>query len=243
MSLLFVSFIAGLLTVLAPCILPVIPVIVGSSLADSNKNNRRLFLIIASLAASIITFTLLLKATTALLGVPQFVWQLISGVIIIILGVSFVFPRLWETFSLKTGLGLGSQQLLARSNAPSSKSGVVSAIATGAALGPVFASCSPTYLFIVAAVLPIDFWTGLLYLLSYTIGLVLVLLAVSLAGKKLIHKLGWALNPNGWFRRGVGVLLIVVGVGILFGGDKQLQALIIDSGLYAPLEHFENSLR
>jgi len=193
MSLLLISFIAGLLTVLAPCILPVIPVIVGSSLADSTKSSRRIFVIIASLAVAIVTFTLLLKATTALLGVPQFVWQLISGVVIVVLGLSFLFPRLWETVMLKTGTGLGSQRLLAQTNR---SKGMWSAVATGAALGPVFASCSPTYLFIVAAVLPIDFWIGFFYLLAYTAGLVIILLAVSLARQKINWQPGLGVKPR-----------------------------------------------
>ena len=51
-GLLLVSLIAGVLTVAAPCVLPLLPIIVGS------------------LAVSVILFTLLLKATTASLGIP-----------------------------------------------------------------------------------------------------------------------------------------------------------------------------
>jgi cytochrome c biogenesis protein CcdA len=52
MSLLIIAFIAGILTVLAPCILPLLPVVVGGSL--DNKGGgvslKRAFVVIVSLS-------------------------------------------------------------------------------------------------------------------------------------------------------------------------------------------------
>lgn len=240
MTLLFASFIAGILTILAPCVLPVLPVIIGGSVAERKNSSLRPLIIVASLGISIVVFTLLLKATTALLGVPQSVWQFISALIIIGLGLSFVFPSMWEKLSLTSGTALGSQQALSNAN---KREGLLGAILTGAALGPVFTSCSPTYLFIVAAILPTNFLTGFVYLLAYVVGLCLVLYAAAALGGKLVKRLGWAVNPHGAFRRTIGVIMIIVGIGILLGADKALQTFIIDSGLYAPVESIENSLR
>src|SRR6478672_9991292 len=103
MSLLFASFIAGILTILAPCVLPLIPVIVGGAAVNNKKSYARPLIIVASLGVSIFVFTLLLKASTALLGVPQSVWQFISSVIIIGLGLTYLFPKLWESVSLQSG--------------------------------------------------------------------------------------------------------------------------------------------
>jgi len=240
MTLLFVSFLAGILTLLAPCILPLIPVIVGSSVADESKKLSRVYIILGSLAVSIIVFTIILKASTALLGVPQYVWQYISGGIVALLGISFLFPSLWDKLAQTTNSSLMSQKLFAKAN---SKQGVTGAILTGAALGPVFTSCSPTYLYIVAAILPATFFLGFLYLIAYVLGLLVVLLAVSLLGRKLISKLGWALNPHGWFKRSVGLLMLIVGIAIVFGGDKAFQSFVLDSGLYDPIERLELKLR
>lgn len=240
MSLLFASFIAGILTILAPCVLPVIPVVVGGAAADKRRNILRPVIIVGSLGISILLFTLLLKASTVLLGVPQSVWQFISGIIVIGLGLSYVFPKIWETLSFKSGGALSSQEALSNANA---KSGTFGAVLTGAALGPVFTSCSPTYLFIVAAVLPTDILTGLLYILAYVVGLSLVLLLAALLGSTLVRKIGWSLNPEGWFRRSVGILMILVGLAVLLGADKAFQTFVIDQGWYAPVESIENSLR
>lgn len=239
-SLVIASFVAGVLTILAPCILPVIPVIIGGSVASPGKSSRRPFIIIGSLGLAVLLFTLLLKSTTALLGVPPSIWQFISGIIVLGLGFTYLFPKLWEQLSLSSNAAVESQQALAKAN---SRGDTFGAILTGAALGPVFASCSPTYLFIVAAVLPAEFVPGLIYLIVYVIGLCLALLAVALAGRRLVKHLGWTLDPQGWFRRSVGALMVIVGLMVLLGGDKALQTFIIDQGLYAPLESFENSLR
>ena len=89
----FGALIAGVLTTLAPCVLPLLPVIVGGSMAGAASEVNaeassaagtatatrtktrsaavtRALVITASLGVSILVFTLALKATTALIGIP-----------------------------------------------------------------------------------------------------------------------------------------------------------------------------
>lgn len=244
LALLILSYVSGALTVLAPCILPLLPVIIGgSTLQTENKNSnslRHALVICLSLGASVLIFTLLLKATTLLLGIPQFVWQSISGAIVIFFGLILVFPMLWATISIKLGIENKSNRLLGKS---AKKKGLLRDILMGAALGPVFASCSPTYALILATVLPQSFVNGFLYLLFYCLGLASVLFAIGVAGQSLVAKLGWAANPYGWFRRTLGVIFIAVGIIVIFGIDKQIQAIILDSGLYDPIKNFEQRLK
>lgn len=233
------AFAAGVLTVLAPCVLPLLPVVVGGSMVRAGDERRarwRPFVIAASLAASVVVFTLLLKAMTALLGVPPQAWQAVSGIIVILLGVDLLFPQLWDRVSTALGLQRRSGELLDRSVKRQSVGGD---ILTGAALGPVFSSCSPTYALIVAAVLPVSFAEGLVYVLAYAVGLAGMLLLIALLGRGLVRRLGWASNPDGWFRRVVGVLFIVVGLAVIIGFDKQVQTWILDSGLYDPIARME----
>jgi cytochrome c biogenesis protein CcdA len=222
MALLVLSFAAGVLTVAAPCILPLLPVIIGGALVDAQgqKTSRqwlRPLVIAGSLAASIIIFTLALKATTVLLGVPQIVWQVLSGAIVMLLGVHFVWPHIWGKISSGTGLFTGSNKLLGSAY---KKEGLGGAILIGAALGPVFSSCSPTYALIVATVLPVSLAQGLAYLAAYAIGMSATLLLIAYLGQAFVARLRWLGNPNGWFRRTVGVLFIVVGVMVAFGIDR-----------------------
>lgn len=236
---LLLSFVAGILTVAAPCVLPLLPVIVGGSMVadgDTRRARWRPFVIAASLAVSVVVFTIILKASTALLGIPPQVWQIISGVIIIVLGVDMLFPAIWDRISSAMRLQARSTAALDRSV---ERQSVLGDIMTGAALGPVFSSCSPTYALILVAVLPASFGEGLVYIGAYAIGLAGMLLLVALLGRALVRRLGWLANPNGWFRRVVGALFVLVGIAIIVGFDKQLQTWILDAGWYDPIAGIE----
>lgn len=245
MELLFVSFLAGILTVLAPCILPLLPLVLAGSLGvdEPNKSTKawlKPITITLSLGASIIVFTLLLKATTALLQIPLDVWQYLSGTIIILLGVSICFPTLWDAITLKFGLASKSQRLLASAG---DKHGLAKDMLTGFALGPIFNSCSPTYLFIVAAILPASFGTGIYYLISYTFGLCVTLLLIAFAGQSLAEKLGFLASPSSRVRQIIGIVFIIVGTLIFFGLDKKFQTFVLDMGWYSPISSIEERLR
>lgn len=208
---------------------------------DGKKHWWRPLVITGSLAVSIVLFTLLLKATTSLLGVPQIVWNSISGVIVLLFGLTLLFPRIWEWFVLKSGL-YGQSNKLMQQTSYSKRSGLGKDILLGAALGPVFSSCSPTYALIVAVVLPASFYQGLGYLVAYALGLSTVLLLVAVAGQSLVRKLGWLSNPSGMFRKVIGVMFIIVGLAVLTGSDRNFQAYVLEQGWYDPIMKIEQAL-
>lgn len=246
LALTIVAFAAGVLTVAAPCVLPLLPVIVGGTAvrtageaASSERTWQRPLIIAASLALSVVLFTLLLKASTALLGVPAWLWQSISGVIVAVFGLTMLFPALWERVTVATGLQARGGRLLDRSYR---RQGLGGDIALGAALGPAFSSCSPTYALIIATVLPASFAAGVLYISAYAIGLALALLAIALAGSALVRRLGWLADPHGLFRRIVGGLLVFVGIAVALGWDRLVQAWVLEQGWYGPIEQLERLL-
>jgi cytochrome c biogenesis protein CcdA len=237
-ELIIVSFIAGVFTVAAPCILPLLPVIVGGSVLNGSesKSLKHPIIIVLSLTLSVITFTLLLKASTILLGVPVTVWSVISGGIVLFFGLSFLFPQLWERAMLASGLQLKTNTWLGRSQ---QAKGVKRDVLLGAALGPVFNSCSPTYALIVAAVLPVSFATGLTYLIAYALGIAAILLLISIFGRSLTAKLGWLANPESSFKKVIGILFIIVGLSVIFGLDKSIQTFVLENGWYDPVKALE----
>ncbi|WCC79096.1 redoxin domain-containing protein [Cutibacterium equinum] len=218
------SLLAGALSVLAPCVLPFLPVIVGGSVTPGGR--RRPYLIAASLTVSLIVFTLLLKVSTALIGIDPRVWAIASGALVSALGVAMLLPGLWARISEWTRLNSKSHALL--ESAKSGKSATLGAVLTGIALGPVFSSCSPTYAWVIATVLPANPTVGTIYLACYCVGMAGTLLGVSLAGRKLISRLGWAANPKGWFQRSIAVLFIIVGILVATGLDKRVQTWSVD---------------
>ncbi len=241
-----IAFVAGIITVAAPCILPLLPVIVGGGALHGGTSQaeraslRHPLIIVLSLSVSVFVFSLLLKATTLFLDIPTAVWSIISGGIVILFGVTLLFPALWEKLMIVTGWQAGANRLMASSQ---KSDGVAKDILLGAALGPVFNSCSPTYALIVATVLPVSFASGVVYLLAYSLGLALILLLVSLFGRVLVNKLKWLSNPDGLFKKGVGILFVIVGLAVLFGIDKKVQTYVLESGWYDPVMKLEESFK
>lgn len=227
MSLLIIAFLAGILTILAPCVVSMIPILLART-SDGNKSHSAT-LVIVGLAISIVIFSVLLKSTTLLLGIPSATWAIISGGIITVFGIVTLFPKLWEWVALKTRLPIIAQQNTSKA---SSKKGVVGDLLLGASLGPVFSACSPTYALIVAAILPVDPILGLAYLVAFVVGLALMLALLAVFGRALVKKLGWGINPNGVFRKVLGIVLVIVGLMIVTGLDKDILTLLVESGWY-----------
>ena len=229
MTLLIVSFIAGILTVLAPCVLPLLPVILGGTIAEAG-NKKRPLIIIGSLSLSVLVFTLLLKGSTALIDVSPSVWSYVSAIIFLAFGLTLLFPETWARIVLFIpGHNKPDRWMSAGySNGSSFWTDVI----VGAALGPVFTTCSPTFFVILATVLPQSFAMGFIDLVAYIIGLALSLLLIALIGQKLVRKLAWASDPNGWFKKLLGILFIILAAAIAFGWDRQVESGILQNGFF-----------
>lgn len=227
MTLLVVSFVAGMLTVLAPCILPLLPVVIGTAATGRSKTTP--FVVIGSLGASIILFTFLLKASAALISVPQAFWTGVSGGILVLFGVTLVFPMLWAHMPGIGKASMGANKLL---GSGATKKSFVGDALVGAALGPIFSTCSPTYFVILATVLPASLLLGTVYLLAYVLGLSMMLLLIAFLGQRFANRLTRAADSHGRFKRGIGVLFILLGVMIALGYEKKVETALLESGWF-----------
>ena len=234
---LLTAAIAGVLTVVSPCVLPMLPIVIGATAAD--KSFLKPLRIILALAVSVIAFSLLLRVSTALLGVPDYVWRGLSGSILIVFGVLTLRPGLWDRFTEIAGLKRSSQKLLGKGVA---KGGAGGDILVGASLGPVFTSCSPAYLTILGHIASGSFAAGMLYLLLFVAGLSGVLALVAGFGQKVVARLAFFSNPRGVFRRVIASVFIVVGALIFFGWDKDIEVFLLERGLYDWLVGLEDWL-
>jgi len=233
-----IAVLAGVLTVLAPCILPLLPIVIGSSETEGRQISRRSLVVIGSLSISVILFTLLLKASTLLIDIPQTFWNTFSGTVIILVGLAIVFPSLWARVPYLQKMSIISNKAIGAGYQRKNYSGDA---LIGLALGPVFTTCSPTYLFIIATILPAGFLVGLIYLLGFTFGLALSLLLIAYFGGQLVNRITSHMGAANRIKQIFGTLIIVVGLAILTGYDKKLETAILDAG-YGATINFEESL-
>ena len=217
-----ISFLAGILTILAPCALPMIPVICGRWLESESR--KRIFVILWSFVLSIIAFTLLLKISAVCAGIDNQVWKMISASILILFGLFMIFPFIWDTISIWTGI-TQSGSLLSKSK----KIGwTLGDILLWASLGPVFSSCSPTYALIVAVILPASFLSGFLAMTTYALGIASMLLLVIRWGRGLIQRLQIVSSSDGWFKKFIGLIILLTWLAILTGFDKIVESKFVD---------------
>ncbi|MFW6091727.1 MAG: hypothetical protein ACODAF_07580 [Actinomycetota bacterium] len=231
--------VAGALSVLAPCVVGLLPVLIGRSLAPGSRTHSAA-LVIAGLCASVFAFTLLLKATTLLVGVPQQVWQAVAGGILIAFGVVTLLPQVWSAVAGRLRLAHAGDRAARLGMARQTRVGDV---VLGASLGPVFSACSPTYAVIVAAILPATPVEGVAYLAAYLLGLAAMMVVMVVGGRRAVGALGWSIDPHGWFRRALGILFVLFGLAIATGFDKDVLAFVVENGWFDWQVRLEDALR
>lgn len=240
------SFLAGILTILVPCVFPFLPVIVGGSI--DSKRKWRPFVITASLVATIVLVSVMITGLAEIFDLSERSRRLISIILLLVIGFFVLFPEIWDLVSYKLGLSkVSGNAVNISSEEKASGSQIVNEILIGASLGPAFAACSPVYTVILTIALPQSFLTGLIYITAYAAGLGFIMLLVSLLGQTLIRKLRWSTNPRGWFRRSLGVFFIFMAVALYFNWDRKLSAELLQNETYYNLTEslieFEGGIR
>lgn len=172
-----------------------------------------------------IGFTLLLRTGASQID-TEIVLRYISGGIITLMGFFMVFPNLWEKLTFKLKL-YKSEELVGKT---SRKEGAAGAIVLGLSLGPVFSTCSPTYGLILATVLPQSYTNAIINLLFFAVGVMIPLLIIGYGGQKIAQRFKGASNPNGWFKRSLGVLLILTGIIFITGYYKEIETYLLEHG-------------
>ena len=196
-------------------------------MGSDKQTKRNPYIIIGSLILSIIAFTLIIQGISSVFYVDPDVWKYVSATLILIVGISSLFSSFWARLPFISRFSLSSNKALGTGV---QKKGLLGDVVIGASLGPVFSSCSPTYLLILATVLPQNFLEGLLYMSMYCLGLGVVLLFISLVGDTFIQKLNILASDKGYFKKIVGVIIVLIAILIYTGLDKEFASVLLDWG-------------
>lgn len=235
--LIAVSFLAGILTILAPCVLPLLPVIIGvSAKTDKHHSNHRPLWIIGSFGVSVVVFSLLINWLSKQFGIYQESIVYVSGVILVIFGLLLLFPWLWTWVMEKTWFEKKTWSLVSKT-----KKGVWGDVFIWVVLGPLLQSCSPTYGILIATILPGSFLRGVVNIVAYVFGLMLVLLVIVYGGRTVMKKLKWAVDPTGYFKRFVAIVIIILWVMTMTRTDKLVSFWLLEHGFLIDASKIEFS--
>jgi cytochrome c biogenesis protein CcdA/thiol-disulfide isomerase/thioredoxin len=229
--LLAFAFISGVITILSPCILPVLPIVLSGGVGGGKA---RPFGILAGFVVSFTVFTLTLSAIVQAIGIPVDTLRIVAVVLIVLFGVVMLVPWLRDRFELLTSriASRGSGTAAAGSGAPGARprrAGFWGGVVVGLSLGLIWTPCvGPIMASVISLALTQHVDGGSVFItLAYTLGTSIPMLAIMLGGRALLNRVPALTRNAGNIQKGFGVLMILVGVAIGLGWDRQFQATIL----------------
>lgn len=230
--LLLFSFLAGVATVLSPCVLPVLPALLS---AGGGKGVFRPWGIVCGVIFSFTFFTLSLTALVHWTGISPDFLRYLAIALIAGFGLILIFPALSDKFAaLFSGVADIGQAVQAQSKWFGS--GFWSGFVLGIALGLVWTPCAGPILASITALVATRAvtWEAFWITLAYSIGAALPMLLIIYGGQKLVR-----VTPYGeWIRKGFGVLMIIAAFAIALHYDVKFQQFALQ---YIPLIDIENN--
>ncbi|MBI4062443.1 cytochrome c biogenesis protein DipZ [Candidatus Gottesmanbacteria bacterium] len=215
------AFLAGIVTILSPCILPVLPVVLSGGISGGKQ---RPLGIVAGFIASFTFFTLFLTSIVRATGISPDALRLLSVVIIIAFGLSLLIPKFQSIFErLATKL----TSLVPKNNQRQDFGG---GVLIGVSLGLVWTPCvGPILASVISLALTGTVTTTAFFItLAYSIGTAIPMLAIIWGGRQLLQKVPWLVASTGKIQKAFGVLMILTALAIATNQDRKFQTYILE---------------
>jgi cytochrome c biogenesis protein CcdA/thiol-disulfide isomerase/thioredoxin len=217
MILLLLAYAGGVLTIVSPCILPVLPFVFARADRPFLQNG------LPTLIGMALTFAAV--ATIAAIGGSWAVTANEYGryaalAVMALFGVALIFPVLSERLT-RPLVTLGNRLAQNVDAADDSRSSIAASLLLGVAIGLLWAPCAGPVLGLIltgAALNGANLGTTLL-LLAYAAGSATSLALALLAGGRVFAAMKNSLEAGEWIKRGLGVAVVVATIAIAFGFD------------------------
>jgi cytochrome c-type biogenesis protein len=211
-----VAAIAGLVSVLSPCVLPLVPGylsyvtgLAGADLRDGGRRGRVLsgtVLFVAGFAGVFVLVSVLFANAGRALIRHERIAEVAVGVLIVVLGAAFLgvvpgLQREWRIHRLPAAGLVGAPVF-----------GAVFALSWTPCLGPTLGAV------LGLAAVGGSTWRAVTLAVAYCLGLGLPFVAFGLGFRRLLGVFGAIRRHSVWVTRIGGVLLIVVGLALVTGG-------------------------
>jgi cytochrome c biogenesis protein CcdA len=219
------GLLAGALSTLSPCVLPLVPVLVAAAV---NAHRWGAMALGIGLALSFTIVGIFLATLGASLGLDPETFRTAGAVILALFGVILLVPKLQDLFAHATGaLSNSGNQLLARMTFD----GLPGQFLVGTLLGIVWSPCVGPTLGAATTLASQGKNLGQIGLLMLIFGIgaaaPLVLLG-SLSRASMLNVRGRLLSVGKYGKQVFGLVMLALGVLIATGVDKSLEAWILD---------------
>ncbi|HYF05958.1 MAG TPA: cytochrome c biogenesis protein DipZ [Patescibacteria group bacterium] len=231
------SFVAGVLTILAPCIILPLPIIFGSSIGQSHK--LRPVMIALGFTATFTLLTVFLFYLTQAFGFSDEHKRLIGVILLALFGLVLIFPSGFEKFAGRfTGLFTKASAI-----ASGSGQGLWGGLVTGVIIGLVWAPCAgPLIAPVLALILQQkELDTAFLRMFAFALGAGIPMMLIAYGGQALTTKIKGLARYSSTLQAIFGGILIVLAASIYFQYDTVLQAKLVENFSLGSLEQKVNS--
>lgn len=222
--LILFAFLSGVITIFAPCIWPILPIVLSAGVGGGKQKPLG---VVTGLAVSFTFFTLALASLVKVFPIDPEALRLVAVIIIAFLGVVLLVPSFGarlEGWVSRLG-SFGNRFTTGRGD------GFGGGFITGFALGLIWTPCAGPILAAVAtfaATQAVGFQVVLLTL-AYVVGVSLPLYLLTLLGSRVLGRTR-ALSPyTAIIQRVFGAIMILSAIVIYTGYDKKLQTVILEA--------------
>jgi len=219
------AFLAGVITVLSPCILPILPIILTSSIGGVNTGKSRPMGVVIGFILSFTFFTLFLSTIVRHSGIPADTLRLVSVFVVAGFGISLLVPQFQvlveRLFSKLAGFMPTNQ----------SRTGFGGGLLIGFSVGLLWTPCvGPILASVISlAITGTVTFDAFLITLAYSLGTAIPMFLIMLGGQNTLRRVPWLLSNLGHIQKLFGVLMILTAIGIFFNVDRRFQTFVLNT--------------
>ncbi|ACS38045.1 MULTISPECIES: cytochrome c biogenesis CcdA family protein [Methylorubrum] len=220
------AFLAGLLSVLSPCVLPLLPLVLGAAVAEHRFGPVALA---AGLALSFVAIGLFIATIGFALGLDGDWFRSVAAALLVVLGIILIVPAAQNRFAVAAGpLSNWAEQRFGGV----ATAGLAGQFAVGLLLGAVWSPCvGPTLgAASLLAAQGRDLGTVAATMLVFGLGAALPLVALGMLSREVLIR--WRARMMGvgkGLKLALGVILVATGALILSGYDRALETTLVDA--------------
>ena len=212
------AFLAGILTIAAPCILPMLPIILGASVGQTSKK-RPLFIVLGFIVSFAVA-SLILSVIVTHLGLSQNAIRYLAIAVLVVFSFFMIWPTPFEKLTTHfSGVINKANQI---GNSGSGNSG---AFLLGLVLGIVWTPCAGPVLASILALIAIQGTTGkaVILVIAYALGAGIPMLIIAYGSQYITTKVRSLAKYTTRLQQIFGVLILLLAIAMLFQYDTIIE--------------------
>jgi cytochrome c-type biogenesis protein len=207
---------AGMVTVAAPCTLPMLPILLGASIGQTG--GTRPAMIALGFVLSFSTVALFLSAITRIFDFDPNVLRSAASVLLLAFGLLMVWPAPFERLSIRFGRLFSG---VSTSSTTRSHQGTIGGFVLGTTLGLVWTPCAGPVLGSILTIVATSrdaTWASTL-LVVYAIGAAIPMLAIAYGGQAVTTRVRGIARLSPRLQQGFGIVVIAFAIASYFQYD------------------------